>query len=98
MLMMFKFCEDIVIRAEEQASMLFQKKIADTTLISMEAIDALLEHAKSQKELPKELLYHFITRGYLIPAKTKSEQKEDIEILIEIREQAHIRKSPLNSP
>ena len=95
--MMFKLNKDIVIRAEEQSAMLFQKKIADTTLISTEAINALLDHAKSQKELPKELLYHFITRGYLIPAKIKSEQKEDIEILTKIRELAKVRKSPLNS-
>ena len=95
--MIFRFNKEIIVRAEEQAAMLFQKKIADTTLISIEAIDVFLDHAKTQKELPKELLYHFITRGYLIPAKTKLEQKEDIETLNEIRELALVRKSPLNS-
>ena len=53
---MYTLNEDTIIRAEEKAAMFFQKKIADTTLISMVAIDALLDHSKTQKELPKELL------------------------------------------
>ncbi len=95
--MQFKLNPEVIIRAEEEAAMLFQRRIADTMLISLEGLEVLIGHFKKGEQIPNEFLYSLITKGYVIPSKKKNASKDDLSFLEEIYETAITRKSPLNS-
>ncbi|MHA1304354.1 MAG: radical SAM/SPASM domain-containing protein [Candidatus Heimdallarchaeaceae archaeon] len=95
--MHLKINPEIVIRAEEKSAMLFNKFNADTMLITYEAIEVLEKYFKLNSVIPKDFLHVLITKGYLIPSFQKDEQKESLEVITKIKNQAQIRKAPLNS-